>query len=383
MKKILIIALVVIVAFAAAACSKTPTPEASASPSSVAASAEIVAPSASASASASAAGNVSPTTGLPGNTEYRPVQVQIDNESTGRPQWGIQSADIVYEAEIEGGATRLSAIFNDTLPEKVGPVRSSRVYFQWIQNEWDSIYLHNGGAYNKESKYAYCKTADNGWDMNVNIDFQFAHVVKKMEVAGSVSESIGWDEKLGYTLTNVKAAEEEYSYERTERDPLFKFDSNVDYSKYTDFTKVGIPFTGSSNGGDAQVEYVYDKSTDLMTRYNFGDPFVEADTGDAVTVQNVIVQYVEESTIHDGADHQLIGMVGSGKAEFFVGGKHLTGTWEKADRHAGTVYKLDDGSDLVLKPGNTWIAVQRNTESISVDGTKTQKTSSKTSDDDD
>ena len=382
MKKILMIALIVILAFSVVACSKSPQVEESAAPSSVSATAEITKPSASPSATVSS-GPVSPTTGLPGNTEYRPVQVQIDNESTGRPQWGIQSADVVYEVEIEGGATRLSAIFNDTLPDKVGPVRSSRVYFQYIQNEWDSIYLHNGGAYNKESKYAYCKTADNGWDMNVNVDFQYAHVLKDMEVAGSVSESIGWDEKLGYTLTNVKAAEEEYGYERTERDPLFNFDANVDYSKYTDFTKVDIPFTGSSNGGDGQVEYVYDKSTDLMTRYNFGDPFVEADTGEAVTVQNVIVQYVKESTIHDGADHQLIDMVGSGKAEFFVGGKHLTGTWEKADRHAGTVYTLDDGSELVLKPGNTWIAVQRNTESISVDGTKTQKTSNKTSDDDD
>ena len=381
MKKILMIALIVILAFSAAACSKSPQVEESAAPSSVSATAEISKPSASPSATVST-GPVSPTTGLPGNTEYRPVQVQIDNESTGRPQWGIQSADVVYEVEIEGGATRLSAIFNDTLPEKVGPVRSSRVYFQWIQNEWDSIYLHNGGAYNEESIYAYVKTADNGWDMNVNVDFQYAHVLKDMEVSGSVSESIGWDEKLGYTLTNVKAAEEEYSYERTERDPLFQFDSNVDYSKYTDFIKLDIPFTGTSNGGDAQVEYVYDKSTDLMTRYHFGDPFVEADTGDAVTVQNVIVQYVEESTIKDGADHQLIEMVGSGKAEFFVGGKHLTGTWEKSDRHAGTVYALDDGSELVLKPGNTWIAIQRNSESISVDGTKTQKTSSSSNSDD-
>ena len=129
MKRVLIVALIAAFLFSAFACSTPEEPAQSESPSSseVGGSAEIASPEPT---ETEAAGPLSPTTGLPGNAEYRPVQVQIDNESTGRPQFGIQAADVVYEAMIEGIDTRLSAIFNDTLPEKVGPVRSSRVYFR-------------------------------------------------------------------------------------------------------------------------------------------------------------------------------------------------------------------------------------------------------------
>ena len=366
MKKIIITALIVLLVFFAVACGNTAAPQGSASAESsggVGAAASIS--SASTSASATKAGNVSPTTGLPGNTLYRPVQVQIDNEATGRPQYGIQEADIVYEAEIEPTATRLSAIFNDTLPQKVGPVRTSRVYFQWIQNEWDSIYVHDGGANNPASTLSYVGSAENGGDMKKDVD-----------AGKGVPEKIMWGGGKQPTWVNLQEVAKTYAYEQTPRDPVFQFDANVDYSKYPDFTEIAIPFRGSSPGGERQVEYKYDKSTGLMTRYNFGAPFVAGDTNKAVTVQNVIVQYAPESDINDGATHQLIELIGKGKAEFFVDGRHMTGTWSKANRHAGTVYKLDDGSELVLKPGNTWIAIQRDTKSITVDGKATQAVAS-------
>lgn len=85
--------------------------------------------------------NISPTTGLEGTTTtYKPVIVQIDNEPSGRPQRGTQMADVVYETLIEGIDTRLTCVFNDVIWSddsddklKVGPVRSSRYYHQWIQ----------------------------------------------------------------------------------------------------------------------------------------------------------------------------------------------------------------------------------------------------------
>jgi hypothetical protein len=355
MKKILMIALIVVLAFSAVACGKSPEqPSESAAPSSVGGSAQI-ATSAPSPSGASSGGAVSPTTGLPGNTEYRPVQVQIDNESTGRPQFGIQAADIVYEAMIEGADTRLSAIFNDTLPEKVGPVRSSRVYFQMIQNEWDSIYIHDGGPYNASFPKSYIFSDENGGDMKARLDG-----------GKGTPESIFWHKSAEIAYTNVKAAEEKYNYERTQRTPAFIFDANVDYSKYPDVEKVDIPFISKDI---THVEYRYDSGSDKFVRYFFGEPFKDAETDEAVTVQNVIVQYASRDELSgEGTATQAprieVGMIGSGKAEFFVGGKHMTGTWEKSDRHAATVYKLDDGSDLKLKPGNTWIEIQPDSKNI-------------------
>ncbi len=349
MKKVLIVALIAALLFSAFACSTSEEPAQSESPSSsgAAGSAEIASPEPSESVET---GPISPTTGLPGNGEYRPVQVQIDNESTGRPQYGIQAADVVYEAMIEGIDTRLSAIFNDTLPTKVGPVRSSRVYFQMIQNEWDSIYIHDGGPYVAGFDESYIYSDKNGGDMEVRVDG-----TRRAE------DDIFWHQSVGIAYANTEAAEEEYNYERRERDPLFTFDADVDLSDYPDVEKVNIPFTSSLD----HVEYRYDDENDNFVRYFYGDPFLDAETNEAVTVQNVIVQYVTDTSLGSAEGGRIkIDMVSSGDAEFFVGGKHMTGTWEKDSRTAGTVYTLDDGSELILKPGNTWIELQPDTKNI-------------------
>jgi hypothetical protein len=349
MKRILIIALIAAFALFAFACSSEPAESSAPAPTesgSVGGSADLSSAEPSAS---EATGDVSPTTGLPGNTEYHPVQVQIDNESTGRPQYGIQAADIVYEAMIEGVDTRLSAIFNDTLPTQVGPVRSSRVYFQMIQNEWDSIYIHDGGPYVAGFEDSYIYSDENGGDMKARVD------------GAKVSdENIFWHVTPSIAYTNVQAAEEAYAYDQTERDPLFTFDANVDLSEYPDVEKVNIPFISSLD----HVEYRYDDASDYFVRYFYGDPFEDAETGEAITVQNIIVQYVTDDTLPNEGGRIKLGMIGSGKAEFFVGGKHMTGTWEKDSRKEGTVYKLDDGSELVLKPGNTWVEIQPDSKNI-------------------
>lgn len=347
MKKIIMIALIVVLAFSAFACSKAPEQTDSAAPSGAGGSAEIA--SSAPAVSNSTGGSVSPTTGLPGNTEYRPVIVQIDNEESGRPQFGIQAADIVYETLIEGIDTRFTALYNDTLPEKVGPVRSSRVYHQMIQNEWDAIYIHDGGPYVPGFTRSYIYSDENGGDMKVRIDG-----TKRAE------DDIFWHQSVGIAYANVQKAEDKYNYERTQRNPALKFDANADYSKYPDVEKVNIPFIDSLD----HVEYRYDSASDEFIRYFYGDPFKDADTKEAVTVQNIIVEYVTREELEDEGGRIVLGMVNGGKAEFFIGGKHLTGTWLKGDRHDGTIYKLDDGSDLALKPGNTWIEIQPDTKNI-------------------
>ncbi len=345
MKKILLIVLIVSLAFSIFACSDASQ---NGQNGGVGASAVIGGDSGS---SGNQSGSVSPLTGLPGVGDYRPVQVQIDNEATGRPQYGIQDADIVYEAMIEGADTRLSALYNDTLPEKVGPVRSARVYFQYIQNEWDSIFVHDGGPFVEAWPDSYIYSEKNGGNMKVRIDG-----------TRQTDNKMLWHQSLSIAYANVKEVIAEKNYQRTKRNPMFKFDSNPDYSKYPDFTKVDIPFISEDI---THVEYRYDKSSDKLVRYFYGQPFEDATTKKAVEVQNVIVQYVTLKPLAAGEGGRiLLDMVGNGKAEFFIGGKHMTGTWQKDSHTAGTVYKLSDGSEVVLKPGNTWIELQPDSKTI-------------------
>ena len=82
----------------------------------------------------------------------RPIAVMLNNIEVAVPQSGIENADIVYEAPVEGGLTRLMGIFEnyDSL-DKIGSVRSSRLYYVYFAKEFDAVYVHYGQAIYAES----------------------------------------------------------------------------------------------------------------------------------------------------------------------------------------------------------------------------------------
>jgi len=72
------------------------------------------------------------------------IAVKIDNTSSGRPQVGIASADIVYEELVEGGVTRYLAVFHTTVPDEVGPVRSGRPQDAGIVPPFGGVFVFSG-----------------------------------------------------------------------------------------------------------------------------------------------------------------------------------------------------------------------------------------------
>ena len=81
----------------------------------------------------------------------RPIAVMIDNHNQAWPQAGLNKAYLVYEAVVEGGETRLMALFKGVTVDKIGPVRSSRHYFLDYAMENDAIYAHYGWSPQAES----------------------------------------------------------------------------------------------------------------------------------------------------------------------------------------------------------------------------------------
>ena len=78
------------------------------------------------------------------NGNSRPVAVMIDNHQDAWPQAGLNKAYMVYEIIVEGGETRLMALFKGVDVDKIGPVRSARHYFIDYAMENDAIYTHFG-----------------------------------------------------------------------------------------------------------------------------------------------------------------------------------------------------------------------------------------------
>ncbi|MEO0495128.1 MAG: DUF3048 domain-containing protein, partial [Actinomycetota bacterium] len=81
------------------------------------------------------------------DAQARPaLAVKIDNVTAARPQAGINQADIVYVEEVEGGLTRLAAVFHSVTPDQVGPIRSMRTGDFDLLGQFNSPLFSNSGG---------------------------------------------------------------------------------------------------------------------------------------------------------------------------------------------------------------------------------------------
>lgn len=75
----------------------------------------------------------------------RPLAIMLENTPDALPQYGISSADVVYEAMVEGSITRLMGIFEDYQNiDRIGTVRSCRPYYVFFAREFNAFYAHYG-----------------------------------------------------------------------------------------------------------------------------------------------------------------------------------------------------------------------------------------------
>ncbi len=129
-------------AAALAGCSKEPEPAASPSATPSTSRPQV---------SADATGTVAPPvrasllTGLP-VADGPVLAVKIDNTAPARPRVGLGSADVVYVEPVEGGLTRLNAVYSTRMPAEVGPVRSGRVSDASILASYGRVAFAYSGA---------------------------------------------------------------------------------------------------------------------------------------------------------------------------------------------------------------------------------------------
>ena len=65
------------------------------------------------------------------------------------PQIGLEDADVVYIEQVEGGLTRLAAVFSSTIPVRIGPVRSARISDIDILSQYGRVAFAYSGAQRK------------------------------------------------------------------------------------------------------------------------------------------------------------------------------------------------------------------------------------------
>lgn len=298
--------------------------------------------------------------------KHRPLGVMIENHEEARPQSGLSSADVIYEAVAEGGITRFLVVYycQDTNP--IGPVRSARTYFLDFISEYSEypLYAHVGGANTPGPANALGQIEDYGWaaynDLNqFSIGFpafwrdynRLGRTVATEHTMYSSTSKL-WDLAKKRGLTDIDKEKVKWD----EKFVLYSFKD--DAAAKGKSQSIDIEFWEGYK--QYQVNWSYDSVNNTYKRTNGGQPHVDKNTGKQLTAKNIIVLYMKESRANDGYEgnlHLLYGTKGTGKAVIFIDGKQITGTWRKSSRAARTLLFDEKGKAIELNRGLLWFTI--------------------------
>ncbi|MFH1598339.1 MAG: DUF3048 domain-containing protein [Patescibacteria group bacterium] len=271
-----------------------------------------------------------------------PFAVMIENLPSVRPQSGLQGASIVYEALVEGLATRFMAVFDTDGLDEIGPVRSARPYYtQWV-SEYDALYAHCGGS-------PEALTNVRNWELNsinqIGGDWPYYWRDSSKYAPHNLYTS---SELITKAMRDKELADREPSYETW----IFKDDAALD-NRPTEEKSIKIAFSGLS----WEVEYKYDQEQNNYVRYNSGLEHKDTQTNEAIRVKNVVVQVIPEIVAFGELGRLTLEIEGEGEAKICRDGSCLVGTWRKSGRTNRTVFYDADGREIEFNVGNTWISV--------------------------
>jgi len=301
--------------------------------------------------------------------KHRPLGIMIENHQEARPQSGLSSADVVYEAVAEGGITRFLAVFYCNSAEQVGPIRSARTYFLDFISEYGTnpLYVHVGGANQDGPADALSQIENYGW-AELNDINQF-----------SVGFPTFWRD---YDRLGHPAATEHTMYSTTEKLLQFAATSRklkVENEDGASWEKGFVPYDFKEDALSSQrpsaqtihlefwttdpaytVDWIYEPTANTYKRNNGGVAHVDRNNSQQLTAKNVVVLRMIETNANDGYEnnlHLLYKTKGSGKANIFMDGKQVVGTWRKDSRTARTLLFDNAGSSIKFDRGTIWFEI--------------------------
>lgn len=265
------------------------------------------------------------------------LAVKIDNAPAARPQTGLNTADVVYAEQVEGGLSRLMAVYATTLPQVVGPVRSARESDLELLRQYDDPTLAFSGAQGKllplidraplqaeppgKASDAYFRGTDKAAPHNLYL--RPARLMSSPPGAAALTNGF----RYGAAPAGGKP-----ETTRTVRFPAARF-----------------TFTWSP------TKHSYSVAMD-------GTPTVSPDGKEAAPA-TVVVQHVKvrKSDFHDflGNNTPYTETVGSGKAEVLRDGRVYDVDWKREQATDGTDFTTPDGKPVNFAKGQVWVVLAK------------------------
>ena len=266
---------------------------------------------------------------------------KIDDTNAAHPQIGLEDADIVYIEQVEGGLTRLAAVFSSVIPQRIGPIRSARISDIDLIAQFGHIAFAYSGAQQKllpvinaanlqnlgaqaqpPSIYTRDPARNSPYSMVLRADLLMAKTIDKGYVIES-AKSVGWsfnDKKPnGVQITRAQV-----------RWPAANY---------------GVIWSASEN----RWHLTHNNEADL------------SDTGRTLGPTTFVIQLVSitPSIYGDkfGGITPFSQTIGQGTGYILRDGMSVSATWSRASANVGTTWKALDGSEIAFAPGQVWVAL--------------------------
>ncbi len=302
--------------------------------------------------------NIDPLTGLevkdPALLNRRPIIVKVQNlPRADRPQWGLSSADIVYEYYTEMGTTRFAAIFYGQDATMVAPIRSARLFDFNVVRGYKGMFIF-GSAY--ELTY----------ERLVNSEFANRLMIESSNTAGVIS-------RMEPNTKNYETADTSKVAEYTQKMGIDNTRQNLD----------GMLFQMQAPGGGEKSNSVfvrfsgaiynrwdYNPATHSYARFSDVDnsigpsdekyeQLIDRATGNPIDAQNIAIIFVRHVDIDVRPEVEVldVSLLGTGKAYIARDGKVYEVTWSRPNEESVLTFLNADGSVFPLRPGQTWVEV--------------------------
>ncbi|MBW6472462.1 MAG: DUF3048 domain-containing protein [Anaerolineaceae bacterium] len=299
---------------------------------------------------------VNPLTGLevedPSLLNRRPIVIKVQNlPRADRPQWGLSSADIVYEYYTEFGTTRFAAIFYGQDAEKVAPIRSARLFDFNVVRAYKGMFIF-GSAYEK----TYFRLVNSEFADRLMIESaNTAAVIYRFDPSNyegaDTSKVSDYTQKMGIDNSRQNLDGMFFQLQAPvggeESESVFVRFSGAIYNRwdYSPTTHTYTRFSDVENSIGPEDE-VYEKLTDRVNNK-------------PVEKENIAVIFVRHVDIDERPTVEVldVSLLGTGEAYIARDGKVYEVTWSRPNEESVLTFLNEDGSVFPLRPGQTWVEV--------------------------
>ncbi len=306
--------------------------------------------------------------------ERRPMIVKVSNApALVRPQAGLSQADIVFEHYVEGGLTRISAVFYSQSPERVGSIRSARLIDHELVPMFDGMLAFSGGSLGVE-KYIFGSEYVNNFYAGIDgIEDVFPGAPQPpSEYADRAYKGVLYGNPYFWREEEILVPHNMFV------NPAALWELSARQGHNVRPRLVGLAFADEAPPDETRpaeridvryratrVVWTYDAAQGVYARQADGMPHGDSNGEAVITAANVIILHAEHSdtlvveSMNNGQPvwSTQIAVWGSNDAVLFRDGRRYDGVWVRTERENIFAFYTASGEVLPLKPGNTWVQV--------------------------